>query len=132
MSAAESTIRLTLPMPVERVESHPHVLGNLGRIALRRGPLIYCIEQADHAHTDVWDIALPGDAELTSKFVPDLLGGVTVLRGQAVAQEVAQEAPLYRPAQPQRPFRPAVLTAIPYYVWANREPGPMQVWIPQA
>jgi uncharacterized protein len=129
--AVGGTVRLTLPMTVERVESHPHVLGDMGRVALRRGPLIYCIEQADHSGTDVWDIALPADTDLIPEFVPDLLGGVTVLRGQAIAQEVESDAPLYRTASQSRPTHPVNLTAIPYYAWANREAGPMQVWLPR-
>ena len=130
--SAENRIRLTLPMLVERIESHPHVLGNLGRVALRRGPLVFCIEQADHAGADVWDIALPADAELTPEFMPDLLGGVTILRCQAVAQDLEADTPLYRTARPGRLSKPVTLTAIPYYAWANREAGPMQVWIPEA
>jgi DUF1680 family protein len=131
MPAAGSSIKLVLPMPIERVESHPHVLGNLGRVTLRRGPLVYCIEQADHPDGDVWNIALPDDATLTPEYRPGLLGGVTVLRGQAVVQDIEADAPLYRIAGQRRPLRPVELTAIPYYAWANREPGAMAVWMPR-
>jgi DUF1680 family protein len=126
------SILLTLPMNVQRIESHPHVLGNRRHVALQRGPLVYCIEQADHTE-DVWDILLPADAELTPEFVPDLLGGVTVLRGQAVAPDAFEgKEALYRPCEPpaRLAVHPTPLTAIPYYAWANREAGPMQVWIP--
>jgi len=126
-------VRLTLPMPVDRIVSHPHVLGNRGRMALRRGPLVYCLEQADHPDADVWDIVLPEDAELTPEFVPNLLGGVTVLRGQALAQSTEEwTRRLYRPKEILREAaaRPVAITAIPYYAWANRDPGPMQVWLP--
>jgi len=129
---AGDTVRLTLPMPVDRIVSHPHVLGNRGRVALRRGPLIYCLEQVDHSDADVWDIVLPDNAELTPEFVPGLLGGVTVLRGQAIAQGTEEwTRRLYRPKEILREpsTRPVSITAIPYYAWANREPGPMQVWI---
>jgi DUF1680 family protein len=129
---AGDVARLTFPVSVERVESHPHVLGNRGRVALQRGPLIYCIEQADHTE-DVWDILLPADAELTPEFVPDLLGGVVVLRGQAAVPDAFEgKEALYRPYEPpsRRAVHPTPLTAIPYFAWANREAGPMQVWIP--
>jgi DUF1680 family protein len=133
MPAAGDTVRLTLPMPIQRLQSHPHVLGNRGRVALRRGPLIYCIEQADYPDADVWDIILPDEAALTPEFRPDLLGGVTVLRGQASVMDTrGWDGTLYATAR-STPLRATIpLTAIPYYAWANREPGPMQVWIPSS
>lgn len=126
-------INLSLQMPVERVESHPYVIGNRGRIALRRGPLVYCIEQADHHDTDVWDIAIPADAEFIPEEMPYLLGGVTVLHGKGVAFDRTEwEGALYALYVPEgeAETRPVQITAIPYYAWANREAGPMQVWIP--
>jgi DUF1680 family protein len=121
------TVRLTLPMPVERLESHPYVMSDLGRIALKRGPIVYCLEQADAPEANVWDIALPLDGPLEPEFVPDLLGGVTVLRGEGIARDVAPDLPLYHPALDDIPAgRKVVVT------WANREPGQMQVWIPVA
>ena len=133
IEGAGTTIRLTLSMPVERIESHPHVLSNRGRIALKRGPLIYCIEQADNPEADVWDILLPDDSALTPEWRADLLGGVMTLRGPAVALDGEEwEGALYAVYQPTptETLRPIILTAIPYYAWANREPGPMLVWIP--
>ena len=125
-------VTLSLPMEVKRLVSHPHVLGNLGRVALQRGPLIYCLEQADHS-TDVWDITLPASAELTPEFVPGLLGGVTVLKGQGIAYDHSSwEGTLTRPASANPPSQLVPITAIPYYAWANREAGPMQVWIPSS
>lgn len=129
-----TVIELDLPMRIERVESHPHVAGNRGRVALRRGPLVYCIEQIDFpANVHVWDVALPEDAELVTEFVPELLGGVVVLKGRAVATNSGHwNGALYAPYAPVSPkeFRFVPFTAIPYYAWANREAGPMQVWIP--
>jgi DUF1680 family protein len=133
MPPAGSTLRLTLPMAVEVVQAHPHAQADWRRVALRRGPLIYCIEQADHPNADVWDVLLPITAELTPEFAPDLLGGVTVLHGQALALDTTEwEGALYAPHRPlnRAELRPVALTAIPYYAWANRDPGPMQVWLP--
>jgi len=130
-------VRLVFPMPVRMLQSHPHVLNNRGRVALQRGPLIYCIEQADNVGTDVWDVLLTEDeTALKPQFVPDLLNGVVVLRGQALAQRTSEEykwnTRLYTPYAPLDPsnVRPAEITAIPYYAWANRKPGPMLVWLP--
>lgn len=129
-----TTIRLTLPMEVKRLCSHPHVAENRGRVALQRGPIVYCIEAADNPGVDVWDVELPSNSELTAEHRPDLLGGVTVLRGRALVRDVPADLPLYMDssADPLQvlPSREIELTAIPYCVWAHRDPGPMQVWIP--
>lgn len=128
-----SVITLTLPFCPARDESHPHVIGNTGRVALRRGPLVYAIEQADNPEADVWDMLLPDDAEIVSEHLPELLGGVTVLRANALALDPdAWQNALYAPHKrlTRDALKPVALTAIPYYAWANREPGPMQVWLP--
>lgn len=131
-----SEIYVTLPMEIERLQSHPFVQGNLGREAVRRGPLIYCLEQVDHPTTDVWNIAFDWKSGLSVLFVPDLLDGVIVLRGQAQDTTSARwENTLYSPVLDLMETKPdktitVPITAIPYYAWANRDPGPMQVWIP--
>lgn len=124
-------IRLSLPMEVSRLCSHPHVIENRGRVALQRGPILYCIEAADNPGVDVWDIVLPDDASLVAEHIPNLLDGVTVLHGQALVQDVDPQRPLYQSchAVPAPQYRNIDFTAIPYYAWAHREPGPMTVWI---
>ncbi len=94
---------------------------------------MYCVEAADHAGTDVWDLTLPRSPRWRTVWEPELLGGVVVLRTEAHASDSATETGLYRPHRadaPRAAGRPIELTAIPYYAWANRAPGPMQVWIP--
>ncbi|CAA9569610.1 MAG: GH127 / GH146 [uncultured Thermomicrobiales bacterium] len=126
-------VRLELPLAPRLLASHPRVAENHGRAALARGPVVYCLEQADHPDADVWDLAVPAEAEWTATWEPDLLGGVTALRTDGHARTDGDPgAPLYRPLDGSPPVRPARITAIPYHVWANREPGPMQVWIPTA
>ncbi|GAB4437484.1 MAG: hypothetical protein Fur0044_34360 [Anaerolineae bacterium] len=98
-----------------------------GHIALRRGPLIYCLEQCDQTEP-LHRLVLPSTADLSSHVEPDLLGGVVVLRGTAAAMVGTDwEDTLYRPQPPDT--RPAPITAIPYYAWDNREPGAMRVWL---
>ncbi len=126
------TVRLELPMPVTLLESHPYT-SNTGRVAVRRGPLIYCLEAADHPGVDVWDLALPEGAEWTAEHRSDLLGGVTVLKTEGVERTLnGWDGELYRThgSVPPAETRVVPITAIPYYAWANREAGPMQVWIP--
>ncbi|NUP40365.1 MAG: glycoside hydrolase family 127 protein [Nonomuraea sp.] len=121
-------VELTLDMPVRLTSAHPRVLADQGRVAVERGPLVYCLEQADHDDADVWDVRLPADADWRVEHESGLLGGVTVLSCQARAEEHGP-GPLYRP-HTATPSRPVHVRAVPYAVWANREPGPMQVWIP--
>lgn len=125
-------VELELPMPVQQLVAHPHVLADTGRVALARGPLVYCVEGADHPHVDVWDLELPDDAPVAAERRPDLLGGVVALVGEAVAAPAgAWDSQLYLPTGQQPPIlrQPTPLRAIPYYAWANREPGPMAVWL---
>ncbi len=127
-------VHLRLPMPVRRTECHPYVAENRGRVALLRGPLLYCLEGADHPGLDLRDLILPADASLAVQFRPDLLGGTVILRGLArlAPPDDGWTGRLYRTAgsHPSRPDGGAIeVTAIPYYAWANRQPGPMQVWL---
>jgi hypothetical protein len=127
-------VRLMLPMPVRRIACHPYVAENRGRVAIMRGPLLYCIEQADNAGIDPRDVVLPAGVTFTPEVRTDLLGGVTVLCGQAEERKVPHDwaERLYHTVHshgeaPQD--RPVDIVAIPYYAWANREPGRMQVWL---
>jgi DUF1680 family protein len=122
------TVLLTLPMPVRRVRAHPRVLADEGRVALARGPLVYCLEGDDHPGLDVWEMLLPPEAPLIAEEAPELLGGVVVLRSRGEVAETPDGA-LYRPAAGEPARHPAQITAIPYYAWANRQPGPMLVWM---
>ena len=100
-------------------------------MALQRGPLVYCVEQADHP-VPAREIALPAGAPLTPRYDPDLLGGVVVLEGEALAADRgAWGEALYLPAGDVR-WNPVPLHAVPYYAWDNRAPGDMAVWLPAA
>jgi DUF1680 family protein len=123
-------VSLSLPMPIERIHAHPDVKMDTGRVALKRGPLIHCLEAIDNAGAPLSRFRLPADAELRYQPRPDLLGGAGVIRAEAEIAEVRDwgEA-LYRAAPSSR--RPAELTVIPYYLWDNRDPGEMLVWIPE-
>ncbi|GAA4010756.1 glycoside hydrolase family 127 protein [Deinococcus rubellus] len=129
---AGDTLTLNLPMPVRRVRSHPRVLENVGRVALLRGPLLYTLEEVDHPGTALDDLVLLPAAELSVQSAPNLLGGVVVLEGQARRSPQA-DSDLYGPDANEAPTASGSgsvkLRAVPYYAWANREPGQMRVWI---
>jgi uncharacterized protein len=115
-------VELDLPMPVRRVLAHENVVDDRGRVAIERGPVVYCIEGADHGGR-VLNRVLSDDAELSPEHRADLLGGVTVLQG------TAQEA--YRTEGGEVQTRPAALTMIPYYAWCHRGANEMAVWLPK-
>jgi hypothetical protein len=130
------TVHLHLPMPVRRVRCHPYVAENAGRVAVFRGPLLYCAEAVDHADVaDLRDLVLPSSADLSPEPRPDLLNGVVALRGEARVDrpDDAWNGALYRTAATPRPdaspAAAAPLTLVPYYAWANRAPGRLQVWL---
>ncbi len=122
-------VRLILPMLVERILSNPLVLENADRVALKRGPIVYCLEQVDNPDADVWSIAISTREPIEATYGPDMLNGVVTLRGAAHAIDADFDGKLYRPMSeaPSKRYR-IEFTAIPYYAWANREPGPMIVW----
>ena len=117
-------VELGLPMPVRRVVAHPSVEADQGRVALQRGPLVYAAEWPDNPGGKVRNLLLPDDATLSTEFRPDLLNGVQVVTGRAVALAHDAEGKVNRREQD--------FTAIPYYAWANRGPGEMLVWIPNS
>jgi len=127
------TVRLQLPMPPRRMQSHPYALENTDRVALMRGPLLYCVEEADHPDVDLRDITLPA-AGLKVQERADLLGGVITLtnKGRVRYPEKGWPGQLYRPAESigRQPRGSHIeVVAIPYYAWANRGLGQMQVWL---
>jgi uncharacterized protein len=119
-------VLLDLPMPVRRCYAHPNIAADLGLVAIARGPLIYCFEGVDHGG-DVGRLTLPRDAPLMTAEQDDLPGAV-VLKGPGSRLEATGwDDALYRDS-PSRQV-PVEVTAVPYYSWDNRAPGPMQVWI---
>jgi DUF1680 family protein len=124
---AGDAVRLELEMAVERLYAHPDVAADSGRVALMRGPLVYCLEGVDNP-APLHRIRLPVGADLTPRFADDLLGGIVVLEGSAEAERVEDwSGALYRTQPPRWDAVP--LKAAPYFAWDNREPGEMEVWM---
>ncbi|MHC4402687.1 MAG: glycoside hydrolase family 127 protein [Planctomycetota bacterium] len=110
------SVVLRLPMPGRTVPGDPRVKDQLGRLAVMRGPLVYCLESHDNPHADLDAIVVPEAIRWNSRFEPRLLGGVVTLSGRATARRPGRE--------PEK----IPVKAIPYYAWANREPCKMTVW----
>lgn len=115
-------VELDLPMPVRRVLAHENVAADRGRVAIERGPIVYCVEGADH-DDHISNLALGADVALTPQHRDDLLGGVTVLQGTAQAA--------FRDADGAQRTRPATIAMIPYYAWCHRGANTMAVWLPE-
>jgi len=124
-------VRLELPMSVRMMESHPKVSENAGRVALMRGPLLYCLEGVDHPGVDLDEILLPSDTIFTTAFHPELLNGVVTIQAQGTTRPKGRvwDDQLYRPVASLSKDQTVEMTAVPYYAWGNRDAGQMQVWI---
>jgi DUF1680 family protein len=116
---AGDVVELDFDMPVERVYADPHVKADVGRVALQRGPIVYCLEGVDNGGS-VRNLCLPKDAKLSAKFDKELLGGVVVVKGEALAVSRAED---------KLTTKKTAFTAIPYFAWDNRKAGQMIVWL---
>jgi len=126
-------VELDLPMPARLTEAHPRIESTRGCVAIERGPLVYCLETADNPDGHVADLEIDTAAPLESVWAPDRLGGVVLVKAAGWAVDTRPWAnQLYRQVGAQTAARRRVaLTAVPYYAWANREPGAMRIWIPR-
>ena len=130
-------IQLQMDMPVHALQANPQVADDTGRVAVQRGPLVYCMEEPDQpngvAISDVAvDLRRRPEAQFQSELRSDVLGGVVVLHHTGVAYErTASRDALYSRYSGQPPqTRRVPLTFIPYYAWSNRQETSMQVWTP--
>ncbi len=127
------TISIDMSMQAVLTAANPRVHDDYGRVAVQRGPLVYALEQIDQNGAALGDLFLRPGPAVAVEPRKDLLGGVTVLKypGQVAEKSIGEE-PLYQAQSisQNRAKRPATLTFIPYYAIGNREPTPMEVWIP--
>jgi DUF1680 family protein len=122
-------IELELPMPARRTYAHPAVRSAAGRVAIERGPLVYCVEEADSG-AQLDDLSLADDAELRCER-RDVLGGCVVVSTTGRRSDPTRwEGDLYRDAPTPRVEAP--LTAVPYCLWGNRGAGELRVWLRRA
>jgi uncharacterized protein len=130
-------IHLQMEMPVQVLQANPQVADDTGRVAVQRGPLVYCMEQLDQpegvAMSDLAvDLGKKPPTQFQSELKNDLLGGVVVLRHSGMAYErPASRSTLYsRYSGDEARTRRVAMTFIPYYAWSNRQQTSMQVWTP--
>ena len=119
-------VTLDLDMPVETLHATPRVGADQGRVALQRGPLVYCLEGVDNG-AFLNSLVLGAKPEFRCEAADGLGEGVMALEAQATREGAADAEALYTPETPTR--ETTVLRAVPYYAWDNREAGEMLVWV---
>ena len=118
---AGATIEFSLPMPILRVTADERIAADRGRVALQRGPIVYCVEQQDAQDALVCSLLLKDDTPLNYAFKADLLNGVGTISGKATAYS--------KDAKGEVSTKEIDFMAVPYYAWDHRENGSMSVWL---
>ena len=136
---AGDEVLLTLSMPAVLVRANPLVSADVGKAAVQRGPVVYCLEEPDNGK-GLQRVYLDANAVtachqgsgtiFTSRWEPDTLGGIVSLETEGFERTIPDwdEDALYA-AGKEPVFRPRHLRFIPYYAWANRGPAEMTVWV---
>ena len=114
------TIEIEMPMPIRRVLAHPNIEDDRGKVALQRGPIVFCLEWADNDQ-EVLNLVLPDDTQLDAQWRDDLLNGVMTVTGTGRTSKRMLDGDIVLSGA-------KTFTAIPYYAWAHRGRGQMTVW----
>ncbi|MDF7825382.1 glycoside hydrolase family 127 protein [Pontiellaceae bacterium B12227] len=124
------TIELNLPMPVNLIEGHPFIEEVRSQVAVKRGPLLYCIETPDlPEEAGILDIYLNGNAPMNVEPRPDLLGGINVINIEALVR--GKQAPVGMYHKVTAPgFTKQSIQMVPYYAWSNRGTAEMTIFFP--
>lgn len=127
----DDVVEISLDMTVKRMRANPNVRSTAGKVALQRGPLVYCIEQADNGK-QLHLISLPSDAPLNISYNKSLANGVVTIETTALTMktDLKQDQLFGDDIKTEYESRP--LTFIPYYTWANRGEGEMMVWVKES
>jgi hypothetical protein len=115
----DDMVEISLPMPIRRVFANENIKADIGRVAVERGPFVYCVEWPDNNGTTS-NLVLDDKSVLTAEARPDLLNGITVITGEGLA---------YRFKSGKVIGEKQKITLIPYYAWAHRGRGEMDVWL---
>lgn len=122
-----TSIELLLDMSIKKYQSNTNVVYNFGKVAIQRGPLVYCLEEVDQEKS-VWKYCLASDEQLDYRFESELLGGLGVIYAAAKTPKEKSDHSLYHEYTPME-WIDTQIKLIPYYAWANREEGNMAVWL---
>lgn len=122
-------VSLNMPMEIKLIEGHPRIEEVRNQVAIKRGPVVYCIESPDLPDkTDILDVYLPEQAGLEAQDRPDFLGGMTTIRGNVLLRTDRKKG-MYRTVTKPK-WKTVETTFVPYYAWSNRGEAEMTVWMP--
>jgi hypothetical protein len=129
---AGDVISLQLPMPVTLMESNPLVEETRNQVAVKRGPIVYCLESADLPKgTNLFDVVMTDQVKLQPVPMKIDNSNFMGLTGNALLRkDTGWQKTLYREAS-VNDTRPVKVTFIPYYAWGNRGVSDMTVWVPK-
>ena len=122
-------LTMDIPMDIHLVEGHPRIEEVRNQVAIKRGPIVYCIESPDlPANTNILDVYIPGNSHLEAFFRPDFLGGICTIKGNILLRSDKEEG-MYRSVK--KPVWEKYQTQfVPYYAWSNRGTAEMTVFMP--
>ena len=122
-------ITLDMPMDIRLIEGHPRIEEVRNQAAIKRGPVVYCIESPDLPESsDILDVYIPSDIKLEPKNQPDFLGGVTTLSGKVLLHPSNKESMYSTLEKPD--WKEVRTQFVPYFAWSNRGVSEMTVWMP--
>ncbi len=122
------TLTLTLPMPVRRVYGNPQVRQQAGKVALQRGPLVYCLEEADNG-ANLHNLSLPRDSEFRVYEGKGIFAHKMLIQTEGIGCHMKETDALWQYDRSPVLRQPRTLTFIPWFSWANRGEGEMRIWV---
>jgi DUF1680 family protein len=127
---AGDKIELVMDMPAKLIEANPLVEATRNQVAVKRGPVVYCLESPDlDKNENVFDVAIPANIKFTPQ--PEKIDNsdIMALKGKAqLIQHTNWNDVLYH--EISNATKPVTIKLIPYYAWANRGKTDMTVWMP--
>jgi len=124
-------VDLTLSMPINRVYGHPLIRHTAGKVAIQRGPLVYCLEEADNG-ANLHHLLLPKDAEFSLEKTNRPIDGMVAIKATALRRNTDNWGDALYKREAKYTLEKANATFIPYFAWANRGVGEMKVWVEEA
>jgi DUF1680 family protein len=127
-SFQNTELEIEMEIPPLFMIANPNVRENIGKVAIMKGPLVYCLEECDNGK-NLKEVFVDTTQQLKEEYRPDLLGGIVTIKGigKRISEECWDEDDLYK--EKQEEFVLAAFVAVPYSLWCNRKPGEMIVWL---
>ena len=122
-------ITLDMPMNINMVEGHPRIEEVRNQVAIKRGPIVYCVESPDLPKgTNILDVYISGNTPLEAVHQPEFLGGVTAIKGELLLRS-RKKTDMYQTIQKPK-WESYQTNLVPYYAWSNRGMAEMTVFMP--